>query len=214
MDRLPRFMLCPTDADGTNPECDLAPHVISNSWTHGVWSNEFQASVDAWRAAGIVPIFAVGNRGPNCGTVASPSDYKNVIAVGAVESDDKLCSGSARGAGHDGVRKPDVTAPGKDIRSAWNSGIPAYFTATGTSIATPHVTGTIALYLSKNKGATYDNVYSAITYMSADTSGLTPEKKNCGGLLDTGYPNNSYGWGRINAARALGVANNDPSNHS
>ncbi|ETV90846.1 hypothetical protein H310_14442 [Aphanomyces invadans] len=209
-----QFLLCPTDADGSNPKCELAPHVINNSWGDVTRSNSYQASVNAWRAAGIIPVFAIGNFGPNCGTVTSPGDFKNVIGVGAVGWDDKLTTASSRGASQDGTRKPDVTAPGLNVRSTWHVGNPAYKTISGTSTAAPHVTGTIALYLSKHKGATYDDVYSAITYMSVDTSGLTPERKNCGGLLDTGYPNNSYGWGRINAARALGVANNSPSNHS
>ncbi|RHY25989.1 hypothetical protein DYB32_007959 [Aphanomyces invadans] len=198
-----QFMLCPTDAKGLNPKCELAPHVINNSWGGGSGSTWFQANVNAWRAAGIIPVFANGNSGPSCRTANSPGDYKNVIGVGAVGSDDRLASFSSRGPARDGTLKPDVSAPGFQVRSAWSTGNSAYRTISGTSMASPHVTGAVALYLSRNKGATYAEVYRAFT-TSTDTSRLTPENKNCGGVSDARYPNNSYGHGRINVARAIG----------
>jgi hypothetical protein len=70
-------------------------------------------------------------------------------------------------------------------------------------MAAPHVTGAVALYLSKNKGAKYADVYRAFT-TTVDTKTLTPDNKNCGGVPDARYPNNNYGYGRINVARAVG----------
>ncbi|RHY42709.1 hypothetical protein DYB34_012094 [Aphanomyces astaci] len=198
-----QFLLCPTDAQGLNPKCELAPHVINNSWGGGSGSSWYQANVNAWQAAGIIPVFANGNAGPNCGTANSPGDYKNVIGVGAVGSDDKLASFSSRGPARDGTLKPDVSAPGFQVRSAWNTGNAAYNTISGTSMASPHVTGAVALYLSRNKGAKYADVYRAFT-TSVDTSTLTADNKNCGGVADERYPNNNYGYGRINVARAIG----------
>ncbi|KAF0708513.1 hypothetical protein As57867_006309, partial [Aphanomyces stellatus] len=141
--------------------------------------------------------------GPKCATVASPGDYKNVIGVGAVGADDKLASFSSRGPAPDGRVKPDVSAPGYKVRSSWNTGNSAYNIISGTSMATPHVTGAVALYLSGNKGATYDDVYKAFT-STVDTKTLTPDGANCGGVSDATYPNNNYGFGRINIARATG----------
>ncbi|RHZ17965.1 hypothetical protein DYB37_013459 [Aphanomyces astaci] len=185
-------MLCPTDATGKNPKCELAPDVINNSWGNVGNSNNFQAVVDAWRAADIIPVFCNGNDGSKCSRTWTPADYKNVIAVGNVGTDDKLFTESSRGPTADGRIKPDVSAPGTRIRSAWNTGNSAYQTMTGTSMASPLVAGAIALYLNANKGAKYDQVYKAFT-TTAETATLTPNNQNCGGVSDSKYPNNNYG---------------------
>ncbi|RHY69628.1 hypothetical protein DYB34_011350 [Aphanomyces astaci] len=205
-----QWMLCPTDVTGKNPKCELAPHVINNSWGSEVNSNTYQAVVNAWRTAGIIPVFANGNSGPKCSTKWSPADYKNVIGVGNLGIDDKLSSTSSRGPAADGRIKPDVSAPGNRVRSAWNTGNSAYNTISGTSMASPHVAGAIALYLSANKGAKYDQVYKAFT-TTVDTKTLTPNNQNCGGVSDSKYPNNNYGFGRINVARATGGGARPPS---
>ncbi|RQM29621.1 hypothetical protein B5M09_012105, partial [Aphanomyces astaci] len=197
-----QWMLCPTDVTGKNPKCELAPHVINNSWG-GKFHNKLQAVVDAWRAADIIPVLCNGNSGRTCSTTWTPADYKNVIAVGNVGTDDKLFTQSSRGPTADGRIKPDVSAPGNRVRSAWHTGNSAYQIMTGTSMASPHVAGAIALYLSANKGAKYDQVYKAFT-TTADTATLTPNNENCGGVSDSKYPNNNYGFGRINVASAIG----------
>ncbi|CAK4864809.1 unnamed protein product [Aphanomyces euteiches] len=61
-------------------------------------------------------------------------------------------------------------------------------------MATPHVAGAIALLISARTGITYDEVYAAL----AETKNLVPTNQTCGGLDDTKYPNNNYGYGRIN----------------
>ncbi|RHZ29172.1 hypothetical protein DYB37_010566 [Aphanomyces astaci] len=67
----------------------------------------------------------------------------------------------------------------------------------GSSLAAPHVSGAIALYLSANNAASYDQVYRALTE-NADTDTLTPPNKTCGGIPNTQYPNNLFGHGRLN----------------
>ncbi|RHY39677.1 hypothetical protein DYB34_013459 [Aphanomyces astaci] len=203
-------MLCPTDATGKNPKCELAPHVINNSWGYTLSTSAFQAAVDAWRAADIIPVFANGNSGRTCSTTGTPADYKNVIGVGNLGTDDKLSPASSRGPTVDGRIKPDVSGPGNRVRSAWHTGNSAYQTISGTSMASPHVAGAIALYLSANKGAKYDQVYKAFT-TTADTKTLTPYNENCGGVSDSKYPNNNYGFGRINVASAIGGGVAPPS---
>ncbi|CAK5205220.1 unnamed protein product [Aphanomyces euteiches] len=201
-----QWMLCPTDTQGNNPKCDLAPNVINNSWGGSAAGETwYQATVDAWQTAGIIPVFANGNAGPNCATVASPGDYTNVIGVGAVTSTDKLASFSNRGPAPDKRIKPDVSAPGQNVRSSWNTGNSAYNTISGTSMATPHVTGAVALYLASHKGAAYSDVLKAFT-STVDTATLTPNGANCGSVSDSKYPNNNYGYGRINVANAAGVS--------
>ncbi|KAG9403292.1 hypothetical protein AC1031_005938 [Aphanomyces cochlioides] len=201
-----QWMLCPTDTQGNNAKCELAPNVINNSWGGSAAGETwYQATVDAWIKAGIIPVFANGNAGPSCTTVASPGDYKNVIGVGAVTSTDALASFSSRGPAPDKRIKPDVSAPGQNVRSSWNTGTSAYNTISGTSMATPHVTGAVALYLSAHKGASFTDVLNAFT-STADTSTLTSNGANCGDVSDSKYPNNNYGYGRINVANAAGVS--------
>ncbi|CAK5132273.1 unnamed protein product [Aphanomyces euteiches] len=201
-----QWMLCPTDTQGNNAKCELAPNVINNSWGGSAAGETwYQATVDAWIKAGIIPVFANGNAGPSCTTVASPGDYKNVIGVGAVTSTDALASFSSRGPAPDKRIKPDVSAPGQNVRSSWNTGTSAYNTISGTSMATPHVTGAVALYLSAHKGAAFSDVLNAFT-STAVTSTLTSNGANCGGVSDSKYPNNNYGYERINVANSAGVS--------
>ncbi|KAF0724044.1 hypothetical protein Ae201684P_019171 [Aphanomyces euteiches] len=184
-----QWILCSTDTSGKNANCAKAPNVVSNSWGGSTGGDSwYQSYVDAWRKAGIIP------RG-------FPWDYKNVIGVGATDSTDKLASFSSKGATTDKRVKPDVSAPGQSIRSAWNTGNTAYNTISGTSMATPHVAGSVALILAAKPGATYDTVYSLLT-KTVDTSTLVVSTANCGGVSNKAYPNNDYGYGRVNVLKA------------
>ncbi|KAF0688149.1 Aste57867_20212 [Aphanomyces stellatus] len=198
------WMLCPKDAQG-NKNCKKAPHVINNSWgSNNGQANWFEPSLKAWRAAGIIPVFSNGNNGrTGCGTVGSPGVSTQVIGVGATDISDALADFSSRGPTFDKRIKPDVSAPGKAVMSIdWKSDS-ALVAMSGTSMAAPHVTGAVAVYLSANPGASYDQVLTAFT-KTADTDGLKVENKNCGGVSDAKYPNNNYGFGRINVAKAIG----------
>ncbi|RHZ30333.1 hypothetical protein DYB37_005577 [Aphanomyces astaci] len=116
-----QWLLCPTDALG-NKDCTKAPHVINNSWgsTDGA-STWFEPSISAWRAAGIIPVFSNGNSGNDCGTVGSPGMSPQVIAVGATDSTDGLAYFSSRGPTYDNRIKPDLSAPGVNIVSAYSA---------------------------------------------------------------------------------------------
>ncbi len=179
--------------------------VISNSWGGGhgetwmwddIWNN--------WRGMDIIPVFAAGNSGPGAETVGSPGDYPIVIGVGATDINDSIASFSSRGpAPSTGLYadttywsrsdwnfiKPDISAPGAGIRSSVPGG--GYATWDGTSMATPHVTGVIALMLEKNPALDYETVYDILTNYAVDR------------LDNVTYPNNDYGWGRINALLAV-----------
>ncbi|RHZ31460.1 hypothetical protein DYB37_012255 [Aphanomyces astaci] len=198
-----QYITCPTDTDGNNPDCKLAPHVVNNSWgsrrNGDTW---YEAAILAWRKAGIVPVFSNGNAGPGCGTVGSPGDSPSVIGVGATDSDDALASLSSKGPEPLQKRiKPDVSAPGKSVRSAGSASDTAYITYSGTSMAAPHVSGAVALIVNANPGATYETVYKLLAN-TVDTATLKPSPANCGGVDNSKYPNNDFGYGRINANKA------------
>uniref|UniRef100_K3XAI4 subtilisin n=1 Tax=Globisporangium ultimum (strain ATCC 200006 / CBS 805.95 / DAOM BR144) TaxID=431595 RepID=K3XAI4_GLOUD len=200
-----QFITCPTTYTGASKDCTKAPDVVSNSWGGGQGDTFYASAVNAWVAAGIVPVFANGNEGPACKTANSPGDYSNVIAVGATTSTDALASYSSKGPATSGLLKPDVSAPGSSVRSAWYTSTTAYNTISGTSMATPHVTGVIALLLKAKPTLTYAQVKKAIT-AGVDTTTLASTGYTCGSTADGKFPNNQYGYGRVNAVKVLAAS--------
>lgn len=174
-----------------------APDVVNNSWgSDNGADTEFEDDVDAWLAAGIVPMFANGNAGPAPGTVGSPASFPQSIGVGATDINDFISDFSSRGpAIWDGEEylKPQISGPGENVRST----VPAhlsedgYLSASGTSMATPHVTGVVALMLSANPGMTVDEVRDVLV----DTARAEPHM----GAL----PNSAYGSGIADAYAAV-----------
>ncbi|MCB1184042.1 S8 family serine peptidase [bacterium] len=153
-----------TDPDGDPATLDDVPDVVNNSW--GV-NESFAGYVDCdsrwWEmidnceAAGVVLVWAAGNEGPGGGTVRSPADRAsnpyNCFAVGATSSFAPwpVAGFSSRGpsgcGGLDAI-KPEVSAPGDSILSAFPGG--GYGVLSGTSMATPHVAGVVALMRQAN----------------------------------------------------------------
>src|SRR5207244_7788461 len=140
-----------TTSDG-NP--DLAPDVTTNSWTcppsEGCATNGLEAALQAQQVAGILTVVAAGNAGSNCSTIVDPpSLYGEAYTIGALNTGfDTIASFSSRGpVTADGSNriKPDIAAPGTNTRSASNSADNAYTLASGTSMATPHISGAMAL---------------------------------------------------------------------
>jgi len=197
-----QWVACPTLPDGTGEDCTKAPHVCSNSWGGGQANAFYNAVINAWHAANIIPVFANGNSGPECGTANSPADsLAGVIAVGATTIDNELAYFSSKGPTVGGRMKPDISGPGMDVRSAWITSDSAYNTISGTSMATPHVAGVVALMKSTNPNLTYEQISSAI-YDSASHS-LTPSGYNCDSVSETTFPNHAFGHGIIDAQAAV-----------
>jgi subtilisin family serine protease len=198
-----QWLACPTDLNGANPDCSQAPHVINNSWGGGGGDNWYASYVQAWVSAGIMPVFSIGNSGPSCNTAGSPGDYKKVIGVGAININSVLASFSSKGPGIFVKLKPQVVAPGENVRSSFSTSDTAYALLSGTSMAAPHVAGTIALMIADTPGATIVDLTNALFTTTVQGLPDPPNPDTCGGRSYTIYPNAIYGHGRIDALAAV-----------
>jgi subtilisin family serine protease len=212
-----------------------AADVVNNSWGcpdyEGCRPETLKVALDAMRAAGIMMVVSAGNDGPACETVTDPPAlYAASFSVGATSQSGVITGFSSRGPvpnQADGeLLKPDIAAPGSGIRSSVPGG--GYALADGTSMAGPHVAGLVALLWSARPDlrgdlqasediirhtATPTQVTAAcpttpppaasdlISQLAAASS---PPACACGGV--TGTPNNVYGWGEIDALRAVQAA--------
>lgn len=129
-------------------------------------------------------IVAAGNSGPGSQTILSPGNSSSVITVGAVDdkrtpstADDSIAPFSSRGPTREGLRKPDVVAPGVNIMSLSNSKLDGYASLSGTSMATPVVSGSAALILSKDNGLGPSELKSKLVNSCTD---LKDKKDNQG----------------------------------
>jgi subtilisin family serine protease len=203
-----QWLLAPTDLQNLNPNPDLAPDVISNSWScppsEGCTvGSELKVAVSHLVKGGILFVAAATNSGPSCGTITDPpAIYPLSYTIGATDSADKLASFSSRGpVGSKGV-KPDVSAPGVSVPSSYPTN--SYANLSGTSMATPHVAGAAALLMSavptlKGNPAAVEKLLNK----TAQRSGVTdPVSQTCGGTASTVWPNAMIGNGRIDVFAA------------
>ncbi|EMR07349.1 Bacillopeptidase F precursor [Bhargavaea cecembensis DSE10] len=191
-----QWILAPTDAEG-NARVDMAPDVVNNSWGGGPGLDEwYREVVQNWRAAQIFPEFSAGNTtlfnpgGP--GSVAAPANYPESFATGATDINNKVAGFSLRGPSPYDEIKPDVSAPGVNIRSSvpgsgyeggWN----------GTSMAGPAVSAVAAMLRQVDADITVDEMEQILL----DTA--VP-------LTDEEYPtvpNHGYGYGLVDAMAAV-----------
>ena len=185
----------------------LAPHVINNSWTcppsEGCDWDTLQEVVENVRAAGIVVVASAGNGGSGCSTVSDPPAlYDAAFSVGATNNSDNIASFSSRGpvtVDGSGRRKPDVSAPGVSVRSSQRGG--GYTSMSGTSMAGPHVVGTMALLWSAAPVLIGD--VEATEQIIAQTARPRTTTQGCGGDGPDDVPNNVYGWGIVDALAAV-----------
>jgi len=206
------FLIAPYPVGGNANQGDptKAPDSINNSWgcptSEGCSANTLKAVTDAVRAAGIFPAVAAGNSGPACSTVTDPpSIYASSVTVGATGSNDVIASFSSRGpvkVDGSGRIKPNISAPGVNIRGAvpgngYESGW------SGTSMATPHIAGGVAL-LWQAKPSLVGNIdqTQAILSHSAKPPLSQITNQHCG-VATSGLPNNVYGWGILDLLKAV-----------
>ena len=151
----------------------------NNSWGGGGYSQALYDAISRANNAGILFVAAAGNSGTNNDTTASyPSNYDlpNVIAVAAIDKNGALASFSQYG-----KTTVDIGAPGVGIFST--TAFNLYESYNGTSMATPHVTGAVALYASVKPGASAAQIKNAILSSAVPTASLNG-KTVTGGRLD------------------------------
>jgi len=163
----------------------------NNSWGGGGFSQALQDAIERANQAGILFIAAAGNGGAdgigdsNDALPHYPSSYtnENIVAVASITS-----TGAKSSFSNYGATSVDIGAPGSSIWSTVptsskrtiGSGYASY---SGTSMATPHVTGAAALYASANPGATAAQIKAAILGSAVPTGSLSG-KCVTGGRLD------------------------------
>jgi subtilisin family serine protease len=195
-----QWTLEPTDLNGENPDASMRPNIVNNSWGTLAPSNEpFMEDISAdWEASGIFGMWSNGNNAPGCQTSGSPGSRIINYSAGAYDINNTIAGFSSRGAGQDGETKPNISAPGVNVRSS----IPGsgYTTFNGTSMASPHVAGTIALLWSAAP-ALFGDV--AATKALLDGTAVDHPDDECGGTDDD---NNVYGEGQLDALALLNAA--------
>jgi subtilisin family serine protease len=208
------FFLAPYPIGGGQGDPTKAPDITINSWScptsEGCSADTLQAAVEAQAAAGIMMVAAAQNSGPNCSTVTDPPGiYAAAYSIGALTTGtDTIAGFSSRGpitVDQSNRIKPDISAPGTGTRSCSNTADNAYTTASGTSMATPHISGAMALLWCALPSMRHQITASRD---ALDNAAVHIASTLCG---DAGPPNNVYGWGRVDIFAAVSGGSPTPT---
>lgn len=141
--------------------------------------------------SGLTVVVAAGNSGPEMGTILSPGISEYALTVGAVDDkrtidtrDDTIAPFSSRGPTKEGRIKPDLLAPGVNINSLSNQKMDGYNTLSGTSMATPLVSGSVALLLNKENSLKPIEVKEKLMESSMDLETRETEETDATGVLN------------------------------
>jgi len=160
-------------------------------------SELLKAVEEVWDA-GFIVCAAAGNQGPAPQSITIPGTSPKIITVGSSDEQygiwgrgGKKVYYSGRGPTLNCICKPDVVAPGAELISCntgWKKGgNAAYITKSGTSMATPVVSGCIGLLLSQEPALSNKEV----------------KLRLCNSCLNLGFPKNQQGWGMVNVPKLL-----------
>jgi len=179
-----------SSGNGTESQCgagmawaaDNGANICTMSLQYYIGSQTFEDYVNYAHTLGLLLIAATGNNQGNL--VAYPAKFANCYGVGATTHTDAIAGFSNYGP------ECDISAPGQDVYSIYPGG--GYATLSGTSMATPHTSGLASLIWAYDRGLANDEVFEIIE--------LTADDKGPAGW------DSRFGWGRINADRAIEMA--------
>ncbi len=186
--------------DGQGNPAGRAADVINMSLGSGAYDASLIQPLRNLRDAGIFPAIAIGNAPCGVNGTSSPGDIYEAFGVGMTNSADEVNSGSCgavtnwptataeRYGWPDNFVKPDASAPGTAVFSAMPGGL--WGEATGTSMATPHVAGAVALIRSAQGGLSIDQIEQAL-----ESTAWHPDPASA--------PDTRYGHGRIDVHAAI-----------
>ncbi|MEP6794115.1 MAG: S8 family peptidase, partial [Saprospiraceae bacterium] len=196
-----------------NPDPSKSPAVINNSWgcpeSEGCDPSNWEILNEAvinLKVGGVVVVVSAGNSGSGCSSINTPAAiYEASFSIGATAENDTIAGFSSRGpiAVDSSYRtKPNVSAPGVHVRSVDLGG--GYVRSSGTSMAGPHVVGLIALMISANPALAgkVDLIEDIIEHTCVPKT----TDQNCGDIPGSQVPNNTYGYGRVDALAAVQAA--------
>ena len=184
------------------PENSITPRILNISvgtLEEGKDDEELIQAVETAWDAGLVVVAAAGNLGPGKESITSPGSSRKIITVGASDDERKeeffkrsrIQPGySGRGPTCACIVKPELTVPGTGIVSCnarYASTRRAYTVKSGTSMATPVVSGAAALLLS----------------LHPDLSNLDVKMHMCESAVDLKLPGSRQGWGFLRIDRLL-----------
>lgn len=214
------FFLAPW-AFGKNSLTDGRPQfaadIINNSWgctrDEGCRGAEFLEALYALKKAGIFVVTAAGNEGPDCQTIGDPpaSISSLNLRVGAINHrNQKIADFSSRGPStFDHQMGPDIVAPGVDVLSAVPGSDYESWDWSGTSMASPHVAGIIALLWSAQPSLR--GQIEKTKQLIFETAKPRSAPNLCGENSIHDIPNNTYGYGIIDAYEIIKRAKTDAS---
>jgi subtilisin family serine protease len=186
---------------------ELAPDIINNSWGcppyEGCDANSLLQVTDLVRTAGIFIAASAGNDGwQGCSSITDPiAIYDSAFTTGAHDAQGTVANFSSRGpvtVDGSGRLKPDITAPGVGTYSTYPHN--TYTSLSGTSMASPHVAGAVAL------------LWSAVPALAGEierteeillNSAAPVTASGCGPGYEAVAPNNVYGHGRLDVLAAV-----------
>ncbi|MCO6489047.1 MAG: S8 family serine peptidase [Phaeodactylibacter sp.] len=190
--------------DGDPATIDDMPHVINNSWGRSdptlsdCLAPFLGNTIEALYTAGIAVVWSAGNNGPGSQTIGNPAMTNNglvrIMSVGNVNAGSPsfpISNDSSRGPSVCGgtgslLIKPEVCAPGSNVRSSVLNG--GYQQFSGTSMAAPHVAGAVLLLKEAFPNLTGEEILLALYFSAID--------------LGPAGEDNAYGMGIINLPAA------------
>ena len=196
------FFLSPWDLNRANANPALAPDAINNSW-YDPSGYDYRTIIQNLNDAGVAVIKSAGNQGSACNSISNPGYVPEIISTANFAQGDVISSSSSRGPSSyygETILKPEVAAPGTNIRSSVPGG--GYEGGwSGTSMAAPHTTALITL-MWQAAPCIMGDVPTTKTILQ-DTA---DEKIDAQCTPFVGHPNDVWGYGILDSVEAVNTA--------